>query len=80
MASTNQAASAESLQHQTPSLENLLARSKIFDDQIPEVVVDEQMPSLEDSKIVGMLLSRKMRCFLNLSEASLAHHIFCLHT
>ncbi|VDO18321.1 unnamed protein product, partial [Brugia timori] len=38
VASTNQAASAESLQHQTPSLENLLARSKIFDDRIPEVV------------------------------------------
>ncbi|VDN05396.1 unnamed protein product [Thelazia callipaeda] len=41
VASTNQAASAESLQHQTPSLENLLARSKIFDDRILEVVSDE---------------------------------------
>ncbi len=36
VASTNQAASAESLQHQTPSLENLLARSRIYDERIPE--------------------------------------------
>lgn len=41
VASTNQAASAESLQHQTPSLENLLARSKIFSERIPEVVSDD---------------------------------------
>uniref|UniRef100_A0A914ZV22 E3 ubiquitin-protein ligase n=10 Tax=Parascaris univalens TaxID=6257 RepID=A0A914ZV22_PARUN len=41
VASTNQAASAESLQHQTPSLENLLARSRIFDERIPEVVADD---------------------------------------
>lgn len=42
VASTNQAASAESLQHHTPSLENLLARSRIYADRIPEVVGDEQ--------------------------------------
>ncbi|KHN87510.1 E3 ubiquitin-protein ligase HECTD1 [Toxocara canis] len=41
VASTNQAASAESLQHQTPSLENLLARSRIFDERILEVVADD---------------------------------------
>lgn len=41
VASTNQAASAESLQHQTPSLENLLARSRIYDEKIPEVVNDD---------------------------------------
>uniref|UniRef100_A0A915DDN7 Uncharacterized protein n=1 Tax=Ditylenchus dipsaci TaxID=166011 RepID=A0A915DDN7_9BILA len=47
VASTNQAASAESLQHQTPSLENLLARSRIYGDRIPEVVGSdgEQTPS-----------------------------------
>ncbi|VDN27122.1 unnamed protein product [Gongylonema pulchrum] len=48
VASTNQAASAESLQHQTPSLENLLARSRIYDERIPEVVLDDATPNLED--------------------------------
>lgn len=52
VASTNQAASAESLQHQTPSLENLLARSRIYDDRIPEVVFDD-MPPLEDQRTHG---------------------------
>ncbi|VDK47623.1 unnamed protein product [Anisakis simplex] len=41
VASTNQAASAESLQHPTPSLENLLARSRIYDERIAEVVADD---------------------------------------
>ncbi|EFO28334.2 hypothetical protein LOAG_00153 [Loa loa] len=54
VASTNQAASAESLQHQTPSLENLLARSKIFDDRIPEVVSDD-MPAVENQRTTGCL-------------------------
>ncbi|MFH4976797.1 hypothetical protein AB6A40_003506 [Gnathostoma spinigerum] len=53
VASTNQAASAESLQHQTPSLENLLARSRIFDDRIPEVVADEAYLT-EDLEVVEM--------------------------
>ncbi|MCP9265968.1 HECD1 [Dirofilaria immitis] len=52
VASTNQAASAESLQHQTPSLENLLARSKIFDDHIPEVISDDILP-IESQHTVG---------------------------
>lgn len=52
VASTNQAASAESLQHQTPSLENLLARSKIFDDHIPEVVSDD-IPAIESQRTTG---------------------------
>lgn len=52
VASTNQAASAESLQHQTPSLENLLARSKIFDDHIPEVVSDD-IPTVENQGTTG---------------------------
>uniref|UniRef100_A0A915PQB4 E3 ubiquitin-protein ligase n=1 Tax=Setaria digitata TaxID=48799 RepID=A0A915PQB4_9BILA len=52
VASTNQAASAESLQHQTPSLENLLARSKIFDDHIPEVVSDDT-PTNEKPLTIG---------------------------
>uniref|UniRef100_A0A158Q903 E3 ubiquitin-protein ligase n=1 Tax=Elaeophora elaphi TaxID=1147741 RepID=A0A158Q903_9BILA len=52
VASTNQAASAESLQHQTPSLENLLARSKIFDDHIPEVVSDD-IPAMEGQRATG---------------------------
>ncbi|KAK6110532.1 HECT-domain (ubiquitin-transferase) family protein [Brugia pahangi] len=52
VASTNQAASAESLQHQTPSLENLLARSKIFDDRIPEVVSDD-IPTAESQHTTG---------------------------
>uniref|UniRef100_A0AC34RA16 E3 ubiquitin-protein ligase n=1 Tax=Panagrolaimus sp. JU765 TaxID=591449 RepID=A0AC34RA16_9BILA len=43
IAATNQAASAESLQHQTPSLENLLARARVFTDRIPEAG-DEQSP------------------------------------
>ncbi|CAG9534153.1 unnamed protein product [Cercopithifilaria johnstoni] len=54
VASTNQAASAESLQHQTPSLENLLARSKIFDDHIPEVVSDD-IPAIESQLTTGSL-------------------------
>ncbi|KAL3982231.1 HECT-domain (ubiquitin-transferase) family protein [Acanthocheilonema viteae] len=52
VASTNQAASAESLQHQTPSLENLLARSKIFDDHIPEVVSDDIL-AVESQHTIG---------------------------
>ena len=32
----NQAASAESLQHQTPSLENLLSKARLHDYSIPE--------------------------------------------
>jgi hypothetical protein len=36
VASTNQAASAESLSHQTPSLENLLSRARLFHERIPE--------------------------------------------
>ncbi|TKR70253.1 hypothetical protein L596_022299 [Steinernema carpocapsae] len=42
VASTNQAASAESLQHQTPSLENLLVRSRLLDVNIPEVSASDE--------------------------------------
>ncbi|KAK0408812.1 hypothetical protein QR680_004174 [Steinernema hermaphroditum] len=42
VASTNQAASAESLQHQTPSLENLLVRSRLLDANIPEVSASDE--------------------------------------
>lgn len=66
MASTNQAASAESLQHQTPSLENLLARSRIFDERIPEVVADDA--SLQETPL-GLLLPSDNFCSLSMSIA-----------
>lgn len=53
VASTNQAASAESLQHQTPSLENLLARSRIFDERIPEVITDDAHPTSPEPRARG---------------------------
>ncbi|CAI2350375.1 unnamed protein product [Caenorhabditis sp. 36 PRJEB53466] len=59
VASTGQAASAESLQHQTPSLENLLARAmpqfgRIAENQEPE---DEPMTAGEESDSAASMRS-----------------------
>jgi hypothetical protein len=54
VASTNQAASAESLQHQTPSLENLLSRSRLTSEstaaanELVEMVMKEGEQSVVD--------------------------------
>lgn len=50
VSATGQAASAESLQHQTPSLENLLARSRVFNERIVESA--DESPRAEVNVIV----------------------------